>query len=630
MNGSETAGSTIPSPHGEPIAVVGLSCRLPGAGDPAAFWELLSAGRSAVTEAPPDRWTAELLAQTGVSEPARGGFLDDVAAFDAGFFGVSPREAQAMDPQQRLALELGWEALEDARVRPEQLNGRRAGVYIGATVEDYAILVHQQGTEALDHHTPTGLNRGLIANRLSYFLGLRGPSMTLDTAQSSSLVAVQTACDSLRRGDCEVALAGGVHLNLVPESTIAMARLGALSPDGLCHTFDARANGFVRGEGGGLVVLKPLAKALEDGDHIRCVIRGGAVNNDGGGDGLTTPDVSAQEEVLRLACERAGIPPGDVDYVELHGTGTKVGDPIEAASLGAALGTDPRRSAPLRVGSVKTNIGHLEGAAGIAGLLKVVLCVEHGRLVPSLNYEAPNPDIPLDTLNLRVQTESSEWPAGEGRPLVAGVSSFGMGGTNAHLIVEQAVSAEQADEGESAPSSLGVVVPWVVSGRSVEALVSQAGRLASGVEGAGLSPVEVGHSLVASRSVFEQRAVVVGSESSELTAGLRSVADGRPHAAVTMGGVSGPTGSTVFVFPGQGSQWVGMAVELLDSSPVFAVRLAECEAALGPFTDWSLTAVLRGVEGGLDRVDVVQPVLWAVMVSLAEVWRSYGVEPAAV
>ncbi|MFI2352731.1 type I polyketide synthase, partial [Streptomyces sp. NPDC019443] len=495
MNGSETAGSTIPSPHGEPIAVIGLSCRLPGAGDPAAFWELLREGRSAITEAPPDRWTAELLAQTGVSEPARGGFLDDVAAFDAGFFGVSPREAQAMDPQQRLALELGWEALEDARVRPEQLNGRRAGVYIGATVEDYAILVHQQGTEALDHHTPTGLNRGLIANRLSYFLGLRGPSMTLDTAQSSSLVAVQMACDSLRRGDCEVALAGGVHLNLVPESTIAMARLGALSPDGLCHTFDARANGFVRGEGGGLVVLKPLAKALEDGDHIRCVIRGGAVNNDGGGDGLTTPDVSAQEEVLRLACERAGIRPGDVDYVELHGTGTKVGDPIEAASLGAALGTDPRRSAPLRVGSVKTNIGHLEGAAGIAGLLKVVLCVEQGRLVPSLNYAAPNPDIPLDRLNLRVQTESGEWPAGDGRPLVAGVSSFGMGGTNSHLIVEQVGSTEHADGGESAPS-LGVVVPWVVSGRSPAALVSQAGRLASWVEGAGLSPVEVGHSLV--------------------------------------------------------------------------------------------------------------------------------------
>ncbi|WP_432001030.1 beta-ketoacyl synthase N-terminal-like domain-containing protein, partial [Streptomyces sioyaensis] len=665
MNGSETAGSTIPLPHGEPIAVIGLSCRLPGAADPDALWELLRDGRSAVTEAPADRWSAELLAQSGVSEPARGGFLDDVAAFDAAFFGVSPREAQSMDPQQRLALELGWEALESARIRPERLHGHRTGVYIGATVEDYAVLVHQQGPEALDHHTPTGLNRGLIANRLSYHLGLRGPSMTLDTAQSSSLVAVQTACDSLRRGDCDTALAGGVHLNLAPESTIAMARFGALSPSGRCHTFDARADGFVRGEGGGLVVLKPLSKALADGDHVHCVIRGGAVNNDGGGPGLTTPDAAAQEEVLRLACARAGIHPGDIGYVELHGTGTKVGDPIEAASLGAALGTDPRRSTPLPVGSIKTNIGHLEGAAGIAGLLKVVLCVEHGHLVPSLNFATPHPDIPLDALNLRVQTESDAWTAQEGRQLFAGVSSFGMGGTNAHLIVgrteesdqpdsadgaesadggDSADGADGADGGESASSSstsssaqssatgVGGVVPWVVSARTAEALAAQAERLAERVAGRGLSAADVGWSLVASRSSFEHRAVVVGTEPGELTAGVRAVAAGRPDAAVTLGEATDHSGGTVFVFPGQGSQWVGMAVELLDSSPVFAGRLAECEAALEPFVDWSLTAVLRGDEGapGLDRVDVVQPVLWAVMVSLAEVWRAHGVEPAAV
>ncbi|PJJ06450.1 8,8a-deoxyoleandolide synthase [Streptomyces sp. 2333.5] len=637
MNGSETAGSTIPSPHGEPIAVIGLSCRLPGAVDPDALWELLRDGRSAVTEAPADRWSAELLAQSGVSEPARGGFLDEVAAFDAAFFGVSPREAQSMDPQQRLALELGWEALENARIRPERLHGHRTGVYIGATVEDYAVLVHQQGPEALDHHTPTGLNRGLIANRLSYHLGLRGPSMTLDTAQSSSLVAVQSACDSLRRGDCDTALAGGVHLNLAPESTIAMARFGALSPSGRCHTFDARADGFVRGEGGGLVVLKPLSRALADGDHVHCVIHGGAVNNDGGGPGLTTPDAAAQEEVLRLACARAGIHPGDIGYVELHGTGTKVGDPIEAASLGAALGTDPRRSTPLPVGSIKTNIGHLEGAAGIAGLLKVVLCVEHGHLVPSLNFATPNPDIPFDALNLRVQTESGAWTAQEGRQLVAGVSSFGMGGTNAHVIVGRAEEAERAEVGEpisssSFSSSGGVLVPWVVSARSAEALAAQAERLASRVAGAGLSPVDVGWSLVASRSSFEHRAVVVGAEPDELVAGVRAVAEGRPDAAVTLGEATGHSGGTVYVFPGQGSQWVGMAVELLDTSPVFAGRLAECEAALEPFVDWSLTAVLRGVEGapGLDRVDVVQPVLWAVMVSLAEVWRAHGVEPAAV
>ncbi|WP_327690142.1 type I polyketide synthase [Streptomyces tubercidicus] len=647
MNGSETAGSTIPSPHSEPIAVIGLSCRLPGAADPDALWELLRDGSSAITEAPADRWSAELPAESGVSEPARGGFLDDVAAFDAAFFGVSPREAQSMDPQQRLALELGWEALENARIRPERLHGHRTGVYIGATVEDYAVLVHQQGTTALDHHTPTGLNRGLIANRLSYHLGLRGPSMTLDTAQSSSLVAVQTACDSLRRGDCETALAGGVHLNLAPESTIAMSRLGALSPSGRCHTFDARADGFVRGEGGGLVVLKPLARALADGDHVHAVIHGGAVNNDGGGPGLTTPDAAAQEEVLRLACERAGIHPGDIGYVELHGTGTKVGDPIEAASLGAAFGTDPRRKAQLPVGSVKTNIGHLEGAAGIAGLLKVVLCVEHGRLVPSLNFSTPHPGIPLDALNLRVQTESRAWTAQAGRQLVAGVSSFGMGGTNAHLVVGRAEALpereEPAGDGEGtadssasassvAASASGVVVPWVVSGRSADALAAQAERLAARVAGTGLSPADVGWSLVASRSSFEHRAVIVGAEIGELGAGVRAVAEGRPDAAVTAGEATVPSGKTVFVFPGQGSQWLGMGVELLDSSPVFAGRLAECEAALEPFVDWSLREVLRGADGapGLDRVDVVQPVLWAVMVSLAELWCAHGVEPAAV
>ncbi|MGW9432931.1 acyltransferase domain-containing protein, partial [Streptomyces decoyicus] len=383
------------------------------------------------------------------------------------------------------------------------------------------------------------------------------------------------------------------------------------------------------------------------------VIRGGAVNNDGGGPGLTTPDAAAQEEVLRLACARAGFHPGDLGYVELHGTGTRVGDPIEAASLGAAFGTDPRRSTPMPVGSVKTNIGHLEGAAGIAGLLKVVLCVEHGHLVPSLNYATPHPDIPLDVLNLRVQTESGAWTAREGRQLVAGVSSFGMGGTNAHLIVagtEDSGSDGPAAGRDRAPSApeAAVTVPWVVSGRSAAALAAQAERLVSRVTDDGLSPVEVGWSLLASRSSFEHRAVVVGSRTDELIAGVRAVAEGRPDAAVTIGEVTGRaggpvtdragdpvtgrSGEAVFVFPGQGSQWVGMAVELLDSSPVFAGRLAECEAALEPFVDWSLCEVLRGVEGapGLDRVDVVQPVLWAVMVSLAEVWRAHGVEPAAV
>ncbi|AXI80286.1 type I polyketide synthase [Peterkaempfera bronchialis] len=614
MTESVTVDSSIPSSSpSEPIAVVGLACRLPGAADPDAYWELLEQGRSAITDVPEGRWDRTLAAQAAVapdgrSIPARGGFLDAPGAFDAAFFGISPREAAAMDPQQRLVLELGWEALENARIAADGIRGRRAGVFVGATVEDYAALVHQQGQEAVGHHTMPGLNRGLIANRLSYALGLRGPSMTVDSAQSSSLVAVQMACDSLRNGDCDLALAGGVHLNLAPETTIAAARFGALSPDGQCFTFDARANGYVRGEGGGLVVLKPLARALADGDRIRAVIRGGAVNNDGTGESLTTPDPAAQEEVLRLACARAGVDPGHIGYVELHGTGTRVGDPIEAAALGAAFGTAPSRKSPLRVGSAKTNIGHLEGAAGIAGLLKVVLCLEHGRLVPSLNFAAPNPDIALEQLRLRVQQETAEWASGGGRrPLVAGVSSFGMGGTNAHVIVEQ---AEPVGEPERSGSAGGVVVPWVVSARSGEALRGQVERLGL-VAG---SPVDVGWSLLRSRSVFEHRAVVVGA------------------GVVAEGSVADVGRGPVFVFPGQGAQWVGMAVGLLDASPVFAARLGECEGALAPFVDWSLADVLRGVEGapGLDRVDVVQPVLWAVMVSLAELWRSFGVEPAAV
>ena len=622
MNGIHAVDSNYPGTAVEPIAVIGFACRLPGAPNPEAYWDLLQQGRSAITDVPADRWDSEALAELARDDvPPRGGYLDEVSAFDAGFFEISPREAQAMDPQQRLTLELGWEALEDARTDPRGLHGGNVGVFIGATVGDYAALVHQRGADAVAQHTMTGLNRGLIANRLSYAFGLRGPSMTVDTAQSSSLVSVQTACESLRAGDCALAIAGGVHLNLAHEGTLAAARSGALSPDGLCFTFDARANGFVRGEGGGLVVLKPLARALEDGDHIRGIIRGGAVNNDGTGDSLTSPDAGAQEEVLRRACARSGVAPADIGYVELHGTGTKVGDPIEAASVGAAYGADAQRRSPLRVGSVKTNIGHLEGASGIAGLLKVLLCLEHGRLVPSLNYATPHPDIPLERLNLHVQQETTPWAAAGEVPLLAGVSSFGMGGTNAHVIVEEPAPALEVDRvrGPVSPAG-GVVVPWVVSARSAQGLSEQAGRLASGVVAGAASPVDVGFSLVRSRSAFEYRAVVVGSEPAELVAGLREV---------VAGPVAGAVGRTVFVFPGQGAQWGGMAAELLDSCEVFARRMAECEAALAPFVDFSLVSVVRE-GGGLDRVDVVQPVLWAVMVSLAEVWRAHGVLPAAV
>ncbi len=630
MDESVTADSSAPVSPLEPVAVVGLACRLPGAAGPEAYWELLEQGRSAISDVPADRWDrdayASAVAPDGRAIPARGGFLDAPADFDASFFGISPREAEAMDPQQRLILELGWEALENAATAADRVT-RRAGVFIGAMVDDYAELVHRSGEDALGHHTLAGLTRGLIANRLSYALGLRGPSMTVDSAQSSSLVAVQLACDSLRNGDCDLALAGGVHLNLVPGSTLAAARFGGLSPDGACFTFDARANGYVRGEGGGLVVLKTLSRALRDGDRVRAVIRGGAINNDGTGASLTTPDAASQERVLRLACDRAGVDQGAIGYVELHGTGTRVGDPVEATALGAALGGAPNRHEPLRVGSVKTNIGHLEGAAGIAGLLKVVLCLEHGRLVPSLNFTTPNPDIDLAGLGLRVQQESTPWGTeGETAPRLAGVSSFGMGGTNAHLILGQAPVPPADDFAEAGPDEAAdLVLPWVLSARSPQALVAQTEKLASYTAGDhGHTPADIGWSLLTTRAALDYRAVGVGTQADALVARLRSAVPGRP--------AGDAANKPVFLFPGQGSQWNGMAVELLDTAPVFAARMAECEEALAGYVDWSLTEVLRGSAGapGTERVDVVQPVLWAIMVSLAELWRAYGVEPAAV
>ncbi|MFJ9584787.1 type I polyketide synthase [Streptomyces acidicola] len=634
----------------EPIAVVGISCRLPGAPGPRQFWRLLLEGGDALGEAPADRFPAELPPSC-----RRGGFLDDVGRFDAAFFGVSPNEAAMMDPQQRLMLELAWEALEDARVLPAALRGSVTGVYIGAIAGDYATLVHRRGPQAVSPYTLTGTHRSVIANRVSHFLDLGGPSLTVDSGQSSSLVAVHLACDSLRRGESELALAGGVNLNLAPESALATARFGGLSPDGTIHTFDARAGGYVRGEGGGAVVLKTLSRALADGDRVYCLVRGGAVNNDGDGEALTVPDRRGQERVLRLACERAGVDPADIQYVELHGTGTRVGDPVEAAALGAVHGAARAsgRTAPLQVGSVKTNVGHLEGAAGITGLLKVVLSLVHRKLPASLHFETPHPRIPLAELGLEVRRETGDWSDSD-RPLRAGVSSFGMGGTNCHLVLEefsgQGVRPDRETGGpkrgpdeepgaSTVPARHGL---WALSGRTEAALRAQARALLDHVPAcSGAGPGDVGLSLAATRTAFEHRAVVLGADPDSLVRGLRRLADGQPTADVVRGtavgsapapGVGPEPARCVFVFPGQGSQWLGMAAGLLGSEPVFADRMAECAEALAPFTDWSLLDAVRGVPGspGLDRVDVVQPALWAVMVSLADLWRAYGVVPDAV
>ncbi|MEV4560379.1 type I polyketide synthase, partial [Kitasatospora sp. NPDC049285] len=605
----------------EAVAVIGVACRLPGAADPEAFWELLDSGRSAVGAVPPARF-----ADGGPDRP--GGHLDHVDRFDPEFFGISAAEAAAADPQQRLVLELAWEALEDAGVVPGRLAGGRTGVFVGAIGGDWAALTARTG--AISRHTLTGLNRGVIANRVSYALDLRGPSLTVDAAQSSSLVAVHLALESLRSGESEYALAAGVHLNLAPDSAVALERFGALSPDGRSYTFDARANGFARGEGGAVLVLKPLPRALADGDRVYAVLLGSAVNSDGATDGLTVPSAAAQADVVRRALRRAGVAPARVDYVELHGTGTRVGDPIEAAGLGAALGTGRAAQAPLLVGSVKTNVGHLEGAAGIVGLLKTVLAVHHRRLPASLNFRTPSPEIPFDRLGLRVRTESGPWPNDERTP-VAGVSSFGVGGTNAHVVVTAAPDISAAPAGGGAAEDAEPAL-WPLSGHTSAALREQAARLREFAERrTDLTPAAIGRALATARTHHGHRAAAVGRDRSELLAALDALAAGGQAGGLVRGRALA-TGGTVLVFPGQGSQWDGMARELLDSAPEFAAELAACEQALAPHVDWSLGAVLRGEPGapGLDRVDVVQPVLFAVMVSLAALWRAHGVVPDGV
>ncbi|MFZ1153777.1 MAG: type I polyketide synthase, partial [Solirubrobacteraceae bacterium] len=663
-------------PDRSAIAVIGVACRVAGASNPTDLWGLLRTGADAVGDMPTGRWklsgdspifdpsAVEPLSSEDTSVTRKGGWLEHIELFDSGFFGVSPLEAAAMDPQQRLTLELCWEALEDAGILPAKLTSDRAGVFVGAISSDYADLMQSEGGEAITRHALTGLHRGMIANRVSYTLGLRGPSMTVDTGQSSSLVAVHLACESLRRGESELALACGVQLNISPSSALTALRFGGLSPDGGCFAFDARANGYVRGEGGGVVVLKPLSDALERGDPIYGVIRASAVNNDGGGDGLTAPSQRAQEEVLRLAYRRSGIRHAAVQYVELHGTGTKLGDRTEASALGSVLGATRPKHSPLAVGSIKTNIGHLEAAAGIVGLIKATLCIKHREIPPSLNFRTPAADVPLDDLGLRVQQAIGPW-IDEHEPLCAGVSSFGVGGTNCHVVLSEPpatqpgvlVSARNgltgskqgtdsplgskqatdsplgSERGTDSPLGEGMLA-WMVSGRDDAALRAQANRLAEHVEQDGaLAAADVALTLAVGRQAFTRRAVVLGGDRETLLGGLGGLANGAPATNV-LEGLSTPNAARglVLVFPGQGSQWEGMAADLLHRSPVFAAHIRACADALSQYIDWSLEDVLLGAPGApsLESVDVVQPTLFAVIVSLAELWRACGARPAAV
>lgn len=518
-------------PPDDAIAVVGLSCRLPDAPNPDAFWHQLRLGRDSVRDLPAARWAAAgatppvgpgpgVQAESADADAYRGGFLDQVDTFDAGFFGISPNEAAATDPQQRLMLELAWEALESANVVPASVRGTATGVFVGAAWDDYASLVRRHPQPPSPRHLLTGLHRSLVANRVSYVLGLRGPSLVVDTGQSSSLVAVHLAVQSLRSGESELALVGGVNLILDPQTFWLANQFAGLSPTGRCATFDQQANGFVRGEGGVVVVLRRLADAVAGGDRIHAVIRGTAVNNDGPAQGLTLPSQAAQTEVLHRAYARAGITPDQVQYVELHGTGTKVGDPIEAAALGAVFSAGRTTDAPLVVGSAKPNIGHLEAAAGLVGLLKVMLCMTHRQLVPTLNFTRPNPAIPLAELRLRVQQSTSEWPR-PAHQLIAGVSAFGMGGTNCHVVL-----CEPPRHQRPSPARPERMVPFLISARTAPALRAQAARLA---EQLGTGPeqpeIDLARTLAFGRSAFGHRAVVLAQDRAALGNGLAALAE---------------------------------------------------------------------------------------------------------
>ncbi|MGW9344651.1 SDR family NAD(P)-dependent oxidoreductase [Streptomyces albidoflavus] len=625
--GAERAART------EPIAVVSMACRLPGGIDtPEAFWELLASGGDAVG-AMPSRWNGLDLYDpdpeaVGKSYAREGGFLDGVEGFDATFFGVSPREALSMDPQQRLVLEASWEALERAGVRPETLNESRTGVYLGTMSSDYG---NQQGADldALDGYVSTGNASSVVSGRVSYTLGLQGPAVTVDTACSSSLVALHLAIQALRQGECETALAGGVTVMSTPALFVEFSRLKGMAGDGRCKSFSAAADGAGWAEGAGVLMLKRLSAAERDGDRVLAVIRGSAVNQDGRSQGLTAPNGPSQQRVIRDALEAARLTPSDIDAIEAHGTGTSLGDPIEAGALAEVFGPGRSGDRPVWLGSSKSNIGHAQAAAGVVGVIKMVLALEHGVLPATLHADEPTPLIEWDSSGLALLNEARPWISDAERPRRAGVSSFGLSGTNAHVVIEEPPTRKAAPAGEETAAP----VPVVVSGQGEEALRAQAGRWASWLsERTDVSLADVAVTAARHRTHFASRAGVVASDINDLVEGLSAVAEGRSLDSV-VSGVAEPRGKVVFVFPGQGSQWSGMGRGLLESSPVFAEAIGRCDAALRPLTGWSVREVLAGVEGEhppVDRVDVVQPALFAMGVGLAAVWRSLGVEPAAV
>ena len=640
------------------IAIIGYDARLPGGADAAGFWEMLRDGRDGVSDVPLERWDADAFYDADPDAPGkvvthRAGLLDAVDGFDAQFFGISPREAACMDPQHRLMLEASWHAIEHAGLDPSQLEGSSTGVWLGLSTHEYlGLLVNHMTHDTIDAYYGTGTSPAAGAGRISYRFGLEGPAVTVDTACSSSLVAIHQACQALRMRECDMALAGGVNVILTPTVMISMSRARMLAPDGRCKTFDASADGYVRGEGCGVLVLKRLSDAVRDGDRIRAVLRGSAVNQDGASGGLTVPNGRAQQRVIRASLKQAGLEPAQIDYLEAHGTGTSLGDPIEMQAAAAALGTGRAADRPLLVGSAKTNIGHLEAAAGVAGVIKVVLSLEHGLLPKHLHFNTPSPHIPWSQLPVKVVSESRAWLRGE-RVRRAGVSSFGFSGTNAHVVIEEAplmaVAAPAIEAGATGAETIVAERPWhllTLSARTAPALKAQAlaygallselaaqsatsSSLSSTSSSISSSLADICYTAGVGRSHMEHRAALVVSDPADAARLLAALAEERPLPGVHAG-ISADPPKTAWLFTGQGSQYGGMGKELYETQPVFRATVDACAAAVEGMLERPLVEVMFEVDGPVGHTSYAQPALFALEMGLARLWQSWGLSPDVV